>query len=221
MNALGRAVKNYITSQQTNIQLVEPHIHRVNAAEPAVKCVKYHTIASFATLDPDCPIQLWCRFTEQVEITMNLLRTSRQDNTKSAYEDFHQQKFDWNRTPIAPLGTRALAFKDSNDRAAWQPHGVDCWYTGPALDHYRLLEFFDPRTGGTLTTGTFRLYPMHCRPPTISEGDRIVAAAADLLAALEQNEPASVTQRRQHTKILTQLTIAGRLCHWASMTDFP
>ena len=57
-NECSRAVKNYITSQQTNIQLVEPHNHRVNATEPAVKCVKYHTIASFATLDPDCPIQL-------------------------------------------------------------------------------------------------------------------------------------------------------------------
>ena len=126
-NECSRAVKNYITSQQTNIQLVEPHNHRVNAAEPAVKCVKYHTIASFATLDPDCPIQLWCRFMDQVEITMNLLRTSRRDNNKSAYEDFHNRKFDWNRTPMAPLGTRALAFKDSSDRAAWQPRGVDCW----------------------------------------------------------------------------------------------
>lgn len=57
-NECSRAVTNYITKEHTDIQLVEPHNHRVNAADPAVKCVKYHMLASFATLDPNCPIQL-------------------------------------------------------------------------------------------------------------------------------------------------------------------
>ena len=118
---------------------MEPHNHRVNAAEPAVKTVKYHTLASLATLDPNCSIQLWCRFIEQIEITLNIMRTSRQNNTMSAYEDYHHHKFDWNKTPLAPLGTKALTFKDPDDRAAWQPHGVDTWYTGPATEHYRLM----------------------------------------------------------------------------------
>ena len=67
-------------------------------------------------------------------------------------------------------------------------------------------ELFDALTGGTLTTGTFRLYPVHCRVPTTSEGDRIIAAAADLLEALKGKEPESATQQRQHVKILKQLT---------------
>ena len=204
-NECSKAVKNYITSQETGIQLVEPHNHRVNAAEPAVKTVKYHTLASLATLDPNCPIQLWCRFIQQIEITLNIMRTSRQNNTMSAYEDYHHHKFDWNKTPIAPLGTKSLTFKDPDDRAAWQPHGVDTWYTGPAMDHYRLLTFFDPRTGGDLTAGTFRLYPAHCRTPTISESDRIITAAADLLEALGEKEPESATQRRKHVIILDKL----------------
>ena len=80
------------------------------------------------------------------------------------------------------------------------------WYIGPAPLHYRLMNFFDALTGGTLTTGTFRLYPVHCRVPTTSEGDRIIAAAADLLEALKGKEPESAAQRRQHVKILKQLT---------------
>ena len=48
----------------------------VNAAKTAVKTTKYHFIASLATVSPDCPLQLWCYFLPQVELTLNLLRTS-------------------------------------------------------------------------------------------------------------------------------------------------
>ena len=51
-----KAVKHYITSKNTYIQLVEPHSHRMNAAELAVKSTKHHTIANLTTLDPNCPI---------------------------------------------------------------------------------------------------------------------------------------------------------------------
>ena len=47
-----KAVKTYVTSTQTNIQLVEPHNHRVNAAKPALKSIKYHALISFATPGP-------------------------------------------------------------------------------------------------------------------------------------------------------------------------
>ena len=33
-NECSKAVRQYITSEDTNIQLVEPHNHRVNAAKP-------------------------------------------------------------------------------------------------------------------------------------------------------------------------------------------
>ena len=90
-NECSKAIKNYITSQQTDIQLVEPHNHRENPAEPDVKCVQYHTLTSFSTLNPNFSIQLWCNLLEQVEITMNSLHTSQWDITKLVYEDFHHK----------------------------------------------------------------------------------------------------------------------------------
>ena len=68
-----------------------------NAAEPAIKNLKYHALELFATLDPNCPIQLWDEFTEQIEITLDLLRTSRRNKNKSAYHNFHNKQFDWNK----------------------------------------------------------------------------------------------------------------------------
>ena len=80
-----------------------------------VKSLKYNALASFATLDPNCPIQLWDQLTEQIEIILNLLRTSRRNQNKSAYHDFHNKKIDWNKTPLASVGTQSLIFKDPDD----------------------------------------------------------------------------------------------------------
>ena len=42
-NECSKAVQTFIKSNGTNIQIVEPHNHSVNAAEPAVKAIKYTT----------------------------------------------------------------------------------------------------------------------------------------------------------------------------------
>ena len=65
-NECSKAVRNYVTSKNTTIQLVEPHNHQVNAAEPAVKTVKAHFKSALATLDKNCPLQLWDKFLPQV-----------------------------------------------------------------------------------------------------------------------------------------------------------
>ena len=61
-NECSKAVKNFIRNNDTDIQLVEPHNHRVNAAETTIKSTKYHMIAGLQTVDPDCPLQLWSKF---------------------------------------------------------------------------------------------------------------------------------------------------------------
>ena len=42
-------------------------------------------------------------------MTLNMLRTSRLNQTKTAYEEL-EGAFDFNKTPLAPLGTKALLF---------------------------------------------------------------------------------------------------------------
>ena len=61
-NECSRAVKEYVASQRTEVQIVESHSHQVNAAEHRCKAAKYHTIVTLCTIDPSCPIQLWDRF---------------------------------------------------------------------------------------------------------------------------------------------------------------
>ena len=58
-NECSKAVQTFINSNGTNIQIVGPHNHSVIAAEPAVKAIKYHVITGLATVDINCPLQLW------------------------------------------------------------------------------------------------------------------------------------------------------------------
>ena len=125
-NECSKVVKSYIKSQQVTLQLAEPDNHRSNAAERAIQTFKNHFIAGLATVDPAFPMQLWCHLLEQAELTLNLMRTSRHDPSKSAYASLNTV-FDWNRMPLSPPGTKALVYEAPASRTS----------CGPAMDHYR------------------------------------------------------------------------------------
>ena len=105
------------------------------------------------------------------------------------------------------MGNRAVAFVAPDDRLSWQPHAVDAWYTGPAIKHYRLLEFFNPLTGGMLNTGTYQIFPAHCKIPTISEGDLTIQAATELLRDMKASPPEIAAQKVHHIKYCVILTM--------------
>ena len=79
-NECSKAIKNFIKKEKVDIQLVEPHNHRVNAAEPAVKAAKYYTIAGLATVHITYPLRLWCKFVPQIQETLSMMRTSRRNS---------------------------------------------------------------------------------------------------------------------------------------------
>jgi hypothetical protein len=72
-NKCSKAVNWHIRSNKLDIQLVPPHNHRVNAAERAIGTFKEHFVAALATVDVNCPLQLWDEFLPQVKLTLNLL----------------------------------------------------------------------------------------------------------------------------------------------------
>jgi deoxyribodipyrimidine photolyase-like uncharacterized protein len=65
-NQATRHIKKFLTKNDCKLQIVEPHNHRVNAAEWAIQTFKGAFIAALATTDSDFPLQLWDRLTPQV-----------------------------------------------------------------------------------------------------------------------------------------------------------
>ncbi|KAL7502812.1 hypothetical protein ACHAXN_001689 [Cyclotella atomus] len=143
-NQCSKRIQKYIKSTGADIQLVNPDNHRVNACERAIQTWKNHWIAGLSTIDPACPLQLWCKFIQQGQDTLNLLRKLRINPRLSAYAILNGQ-FDFKRTPLAPVGTKALVFLDPKRWKTFQTKALDAYYTGPAMMPYRNTNFSSPR----------------------------------------------------------------------------
>jgi hypothetical protein len=105
------AVEQYICLEKINIHLVPPHNHWANATEQAIATFKEHFIAALATVNQLCPLQLWDEFLPQVELPLNMLSFSCHNPKISANQEVYGA-FDFNKTPLAPLGTKALIYDD-------------------------------------------------------------------------------------------------------------
>ncbi len=119
---------------------MEANEHQVNAAERAIQTVKNHLIAGLCTVHKLFPMQLWCKLLHQCEITLNLLRASRRNPKLSAYAIL-EGEFNFNKTPLAPPGSKALVYKDTKLPTSFAPYAKDAWYIGPAMQHYCCYKF--------------------------------------------------------------------------------
>ena len=117
-------------------------------------------------------------------MTLNLLRTLRIDPSESAYEQLNGHKYDWNAHPLAPPGTRAVIYSDAVTRTSWGPGGLDAWYCGPAMDHYRCAHFFVPETGAMRVSGLYDIFPQHCTMPTFTREEHATAVNDKLREAI-------------------------------------
>jgi hypothetical protein len=65
-NQAMKHIKNFLTKAECQLQLVEPHNHRVNAAKQAIQTYKDMFISALAMTDHNFPLQLWDKLTPQV-----------------------------------------------------------------------------------------------------------------------------------------------------------
>ena len=183
-NQATKHIKQFLTENECKLQLVEPHNQRVNAAERAIQTFKDAFIAALATTDSNFPLQLWDKITPQVQDTLNMMRTSRVDPAKLAYEILNGP-YDWNRYPLAPLGCKAVIYEDGDTRGSWASRGVDGWYLGPSKDHYRCDLYFIPETRAYRISGSTELFPQHCQIPCMTKHQHFRALTEELTEAVD------------------------------------
>eukprot|EP00804_Cyclotella_cryptica_P028165 CCRYP_011030-RA/>CCRYP_011030-RA protein AED:0.16 eAED:0.16 QI:0/0/0/1/0.25/0/5/0/1115 len=198
-NQCNKAVEKYIRSTKADIQLVNPDDHRVNAAKRAIQTWKEHRHGNPGPhLSNPAVVSIYRTR------TLNLLRVSRVNPKLSAYAILDGQ-FNFNKTPLAPVGTRALILLDPNTQKTWQNHALDAWYVGPAKNHCRNYRFFIPSTKGYRISGSAKFFPKHTKMPAIEPGDTIRLAAQDLITAIKNMSTAPLMLTPLHTTALRQL----------------
>jgi hypothetical protein len=188
-NEASKAVKLLLgTKHGLQYQLVPPHTHRRNAAERAIRTFKDHFIAGLSSADEHFPIRLCDRLLPQAELTLNLLRNSRIDPTKTAYEAVFGRKFDYNATPLAPPGCKVLVHEKPSQRASWAPHGVTGWYLGPATEHYRCYRCYVSKTQAERISDTVEFFPKDTTSPHLSTEEAALVTSEALVQALQSGK---------------------------------
>ena len=126
-------------------QLVPPSNHRANNAEREIQTFKNHFISGLCRVDKYIYLQLWGRLLQQATISLSLIRQSRTLPHISAYTHISGE-FNFNRTPLAPPGTRVVMNNIPNDCSSWEPHVEYGWYIGPSMEHYMFHKAYIPKT---------------------------------------------------------------------------
>jgi hypothetical protein len=179
-NEASKLLKMYLHQQNITFQLVPPYSHRRNAAERAIRSFKDHLIAGLCSTDKSFPMHRWDRLLPQAVITLNMLRTSRISPKLSASTHIDGQ-YDYNRSPIAPPGTRIIAHDTPSRRKTWAPHSQDGWYIGPALEHYRCYTVYINKTRGERIVETVEFFPEKFKLPFLSTQELPTRALFTLL----------------------------------------
>jgi hypothetical protein len=153
-------------------------------------------------------MHLWCRLIPQCTLTLNLLCQSC-INPRLSSEAQLNGAFDFNKTPLAPPGTRVISHEQTGVQRTWSIHGTDGWYLGPAPGHYWCYTVYCSKTGNERIIDTVEVFPADIRMPRLSSADNATIAAKELTNALLNPAPAApfATIGNDQLVALKQLTL--------------
>jgi hypothetical protein len=128
-NEASAACKEAITFKwDAKFQLVPPDMHCLNRAEHTMCTFKDHFLAILAGIDSAFPPYLWDLLLTQAELTPNLLCQAMLSPRISAWE-FFQGPFDFNKTPLGPVGFCVLIHAKPATRGFWDFRAKPGFYT--------------------------------------------------------------------------------------------
>ena len=217
-NEISAELKKAFVKYDVNFQLVPPRSHRRNLAERAIQTWKNHFKAGIASADPKFPISEWDRLIPQANITLNLLRNARTNPKLSAYVYIYGQ-FNFAATPLAPPGTKIVAHIDPTDRGTWELNGEVGWYVGPAMDHYRCITAYFPRTRTTRVCDTVTFFPHDVAFPRVTLKDQLIQAAEDIVNILASPPAPTVPTLKAGDPVRNAMIDIAE--HLSSMEDIP
>ena len=130
---------------------------------------------------------LWSKLLPQTVLTLNLLRPSNVAPNVSAYAYMHGQ-FDFNATPLAPLGCPVQLYLKPHRRKSWAKHAADGWYLGVSLKHYRCHIIWNKETQAERISDTVFFKHKYITQPTLTPEDLLLKAIHDLRHVIQKSK---------------------------------
>ena len=116
-------------------------------------------------------------------MTLNLLRQAKLKPMISAYE-FMNGPFDYNATPVGPLGCPIIIHKKTSQRHTWDFRGREGWSIGAAMDSYRCDKVIPHDTLAVTISDTVEYRHDHLTLPSVTPADCILHGLQSLTGAL-------------------------------------
>jgi hypothetical protein len=169
-------------------------MHHCNWAERAIRTFKDHFLSILAGVDASFSPYLWDLLLPQAELTLNLLRQSALNPWISAWEFFHVP-FDFNKTPLGPVGCRVLIHAKPVTRRSWDFRAKEGFYIGPALDSYQCFKLVKSDTKSQVISDTVEFRHAYRAIPTPTPADKIIHGLQVMSGALKDAPPpTTITQ---------------------------
>ena len=153
-----------IKSRGLKYQIAPRENHKTIVVERGIQTLKNHFISVLYGCDLACPKNQWDRVLPVAVLTLNMLNPSRINPSKSAYNELWSN-YDFNKTPLAPLGCLIVAHGRAQERGTWVDHGVKGYFIEPAKHHYQNYRVYIPATRGNKTIDTIEFFPEHVQMP--------------------------------------------------------
>jgi len=200
-NEASSTYKEAITFKwNAKFQLVPPYMHRRNRAERTIRTFKDHFLAILAGVDAAFPPYLWDLVLPQAKLTLNLLRQSTLNPWISAWE-FFQGPFDFNKTPLDPVGCRVLIHAKPATQRSWDFRAKNGFYIGPTMDSYRCFKLVNADTKSQVISDTVEFRHSYLSVPAPTTEDKLIHGL--------QVVPSPVRRLPQASRRLKQLPTYG------------
>jgi hypothetical protein len=93
---------------------------------------------------------------------------------------------------MATPGTKVLIHEKKKRGSCWDPHGVEGWCLGPALEHYRCYQVFANKTKAARIDDTVEFFPAKTKIPYLTPTDIAIQASQVLIRVLlHQQKPST------------------------------
>jgi hypothetical protein len=184
-NEISAELIRAIEEEKLDYQIASPGDHRLNHAERAIQTFKSKLISFREGVDPNFPKNCWDLLIAQTVLAMNLLQPSWVNPLISAYTQVHGE-YDFNKTPIAPVGCTVIVHDRRNEQGSWDNHGSHSFYINRAPQQYRNYTCYMRDTKKNRISNTVEFFPTHCNLPKVTPIDRLTMVLQDLHEVLSQ-----------------------------------
>jgi hypothetical protein len=99
--------------------------------------------------------------------------------------EFFQGPFDFNKTPLGPVGCRVLIHTQPATRCSLDFHAKEGYYIGPALDSYCCFRLVKSDTKSQCISDTVKFCHAYCTIPSLSPEDKIIHGLHLMLGPLK------------------------------------